>query len=59
MHARSVSNLCNYPAFGHLHKLGLCMLITGGPRKGEEEEGLFKANAVIEKDPERDRATQV
>ena len=25
----------------------------------EEEESLFKADAVNEKDPERDRATQV
>jgi len=25
----------------------------------EEEEGLFKADAVSEEDPERDRATQV
>ena len=33
-----------------------------GPRGAlmwEEEEGLFKAKAVNEKDPERDRATQV
>ena len=28
-------------------------------RKEEEEEGLFKADAVNEEDPERDRATQV
>ena len=28
-------------------------------RSEEEEEGLFKADAVNEEDPERDRATQV
>ena len=28
-------------------------------REEEEEEGLFKADAVNEEDPERDRATQV
>jgi hypothetical protein len=28
-------------------------------RREEEEEGLFKADAVNEEDPERDRATQV
>ena len=35
----------------------------GHPREAmeeeEEEEGLFKADAVNEEDPERDRATQV
>ena len=29
------------------------------PHDQEEEEGLFKADAVNEEDPERDRATQV
>jgi len=28
-------------------------------KEEEEEEGLFKADAVNEEDPERDRATQV
>ena len=28
-------------------------------RRRKEEEGLFKADAVNEEDPERDRATQV
>ena len=28
-------------------------------REEREEEGLFKADAVNEEDPERDRATQV
>ena len=31
----------------------------GQAREEEEEEGLFKADAVNEEDPERDRATQV
>ena len=31
----------------------------GGLEEEEEEEGLFKADAVNEEDPERDRATQV
>ena len=31
----------------------------GGREEEEEEEGLFKADAVNEEDPERDRATQV
>jgi len=30
-----------------------------GGEEEEEEEGLFKADAVNEEDPERDRATQV
>ena len=30
-----------------------------GWEEEEEEEGLFKADAVNEEDPERDRATQV
>jgi hypothetical protein len=30
-----------------------------GREEEEEEEGLFKADAVNEEDPERDRATQV
>ena len=32
---------------------------VAAPREEEEEEGLFKADAVNEEDPERDRATQV
>ena len=31
----------------------------GGREEEEEEDGLFKADAVNEEDPERDRATQV
>ena len=31
----------------------------GGGEEEEEEESLFKADAVSEKDSERDRATQV
>ena len=31
----------------------------GGREEEEEEEGLLKADAVNEKDPERDHATQV
>jgi hypothetical protein len=32
---------------------------SGQAEEEEEEEGLFKASAVNEEDPERDRATQV
>ena len=35
------------------------LLVSGFRGEEEEEEGLFKADAVNEEDPERDRATQV
>ena len=36
-----------------------CMCLKTHAYAQEEEEGLFKADAVNEEDPERDRATQV
>ena len=43
-------------------KRGICTPCPKHPfpqEEEEEEEGLFKADAVNEEDPERDRATQV
>ena len=42
------------------HRAGVRATVPAVQVRGEEEEeGLFRANAVNEEDPERDRATQV
>ena len=42
-----------------LHLSGVCGLREEEEEEEEEKESLFKADAVNEEDPERDRATQV
>ena len=47
---------CRHGTFD-LPPLSISLGLANGEE--EEEEGLFKADAVNEEDPERDRATQV
>ena len=44
---------------GHHGRLPRAKMAEGEEEEEEEEEGSFKAGAVNEEDPERDRATQV